>query len=452
MGAKAKMDKLAGNLKWGKASKLAKMCGSIYAVLQGVREVFFDPNVLYSKRSLDGIVQWPVTKDGRQGPKEQVAVQWTRDVDDAKAAGNPEWVSFKRQLIGTMLTNEGRCELETVQRLLLQLNEQLNKEEGDEVLVEALFTPGSSYDLSKALFWSQNTVCRFRPEAAQFRPGLEPVEEELRQALATLAKTLGSFPVDDLRDALRDAGIVVERLSDEVLQHALRNTPEVFYMPEMIFLSYTASLMVVSTPEVVETTKAGRKVNKGEAELEEGSSNSAFQDFMMSVEAIEAGEAFIASVKAAEDVAQGAPTAEAVGADVQQPVAATQADADKSTQPAGFFSFDEFAVQENALAWEKPAKRARLEENAAMAWEEEATLPAWVTEGAAVRIRAPDGVEETTRNIGVIIRAGVVACSVRSLVDAGKAGGLAGGGLMVEQEVATSRLLPLPPEVGNSVK
>eukprot|EP00403_Amphidinium_massartii_P040756 CAMPEP_0178435790 /NCGR_PEP_ID=MMETSP0689_2-20121128/34110_1 /TAXON_ID=160604 /ORGANISM="Amphidinium massartii, Strain CS-259" /LENGTH=1037 /DNA_ID=CAMNT_0020057875 /DNA_START=36 /DNA_END=3146 /DNA_ORIENTATION=- len=463
MGAKAKLDKLTGSLKWNKNSLLAKTCGSLPVVLQGVREIFFEPSYLYLKRSLDGIVQWPVTKDGRQGPdpKEITAVHWTREVDDLKAAGDPEFLNFKRQLIGTMMANGGRCEVQLVQQCLLQLNQQLAGEEPDDdreaIDLESLFMPGSKHDLSRALFWGQDSIFRWNPDAIASRTALEPVRsEELGLALAKLVRIHGKIPRDEVRAALQQLGFTSE-VSEDDLSHALRHTPEVFYMPEMVFLHYTAQLLVLETPE--EVADSGEFGNEGlDASAETGGeakvADAEYHKFISNVEAIEAGEAFIASVKAAEGPLEATEAETVIPAATEaQPAMAPEG----AAAAPGFFSFDAFAPEPQAspVLLESPAKRLRLEEprSRALAWEEETALPAWATEGAAVVVRSSNDVSaKLAKDIGVIVRPGGVACVIRSLAGAGLDRGLAGGGLRMEREVPTSRLLPLPPEVGNMVK
>ena len=53
------IDKLSSNLRWGKQSEYAKKYGPLRDVLQDMSDVFYEPNYLYLRASIDGLVSWP---------------------------------------------------------------------------------------------------------------------------------------------------------------------------------------------------------------------------------------------------------------------------------------------------------------------------------------------------------------------------------------------------------
>ena len=59
LGDSCTIDKLTSNLHWGKQSELAKKYGSLKDVLHNLGDIFYDPNYVYLRSSIDKLVSWP---------------------------------------------------------------------------------------------------------------------------------------------------------------------------------------------------------------------------------------------------------------------------------------------------------------------------------------------------------------------------------------------------------
>jgi len=405
MGSKAKYDKLAGALGWNARSELRKAYGTLRVVLAGLREVFFDPARIYLKRALDGLVEWPVNREGRLGPaqaEEAPPLQhWTPAADDPRAACDPAWLGVRRQVLGALMHRGGACEAEVLRPLLQPL-------EGVEL--EALLEPGSSHDLSELLLWPRDIVYCRRPEAVVEAMVDAPVTREARLALADVVRRQGPLRVEELRAALEANGTA----DAEALLAALPQVPELLFAPGVVLLRRVAEATAILVRED-EPPPAG------------------------AAEAVPALPASEAAVEAAKTPAEPEAAAPAPASTPQffsfsefspAPQGSPAAEGDgEPTEPAGGVA-EQRDVQ-------PPAKRPRLVEAEAQstsAWTQE--VPPWATAGAAVTLR--EGGQE-----GVVLRARGSTCTIRLLN---------GDGAGEERELATPALLPVSPRVGADVR
>lgn len=424
MGHKARIDKLAGGLGWNMKSELRKSYGMLRTVIQGLREVFFDPQRLYLKRSLDGVVEWPVNRDGRIGPQAGDPLRhWTPAADDQKAAGDPEWLNVKRQLLGTIMGHSGHCEVAALRQLLSGYDE-------GSVQLEALFEPGSTRNLGELLFWSRDRVCRRRKEAAEAaKPQMDDqVSIDVRRVLVNTVRSKGLASLSELRVALDEAKLSV-KLDDSQLANAAQRIHELFFMPEVVFLRHSLRDIIDESPAEEPSTELSEE----------------------SIAAKAAERAARLAADDSEDVAMQAIMEAAAALPDEQP-AVTPANTESEDGAAtgkGFFSFVDTSFQQQPVG--NAPKKRRLDDvdptSSPAAWNAE--LPLWATEGAAVTVRREQdtGVDE----VGAILSMTGTVALVR-LISSASGGGMAGTGLGKERSLPTSMLIPVAPQVGASVK
>lgn len=420
MGHKARLDKLAGGLGWNQKSELRKAYGMLKVVIQGLREVFYDPQRLYLKRALDGVVEWPVNREGRIGPHgaslEKPLMHWTPACDDQKAGGDPEWLNVKRQLLGTIMGHSGQCEVSVLRQLLVGYNE-------GSVELEALFELGPR-DLSALLFWSRDRVCGRSAEAVEAaRPQMEDqVSIDVKRVLVNAVRSKGSVSLAELRVALDEANLAV-KMDAGILFHAVQRIPELFFIPEVVFFRHTLRGIIDETP--------------AEDPLADLSAEA------MAAQAEDRAERLAAD--GSEDVAMQALMEAAASLPEEQ--GATQPSTE-NTAP-GFLSFSTFEKQAEARVVGQAPKKRRLDDPDAgpAAWI--ADLPPWATEGAAVTVR--NEYATAVEELGVILSLTGNVASVRLLSSAADSG-MAGSVLGKERAVPTSMLIPVTPKVGASVK
>ncbi|CAJ1342864.1 unnamed protein product, partial [Effrenium voratum] len=233
MGSKAKYDKLAGLLGWNAKSELRRTYGALRLVLQGLPEIFYDPHKLYLKQVLEGVVDWPVNKDGRIGPNSQkeVVQHWTRACDDLKGAGDVDWFSAKRQLLGVAMKQGGLLDVQ-VARWLIQ-------PAGEQATLERVCEAGSKYDLTKVLFWEPHRVFRRRtPTAAD-----PQADFSLQQAMLKAVRANGSATLEELKASVDEAGLA-EKADEQTIHAVAQLIPEFFFMPEHVFLRHVVNGLI----------------------------------------------------------------------------------------------------------------------------------------------------------------------------------------------------------------
>jgi len=435
MAAKAKLDKLAGTIGWNKKSELMRTYGTLKVVIQGMREIFYDPNRLYLKRALEGVVEWPVTRDGRLGVKaleESAALMhWTPAADDPKAAGDPEGLNLKRQLLGTVMGHGGRCEVAILRQLLQGLDS------AGAVDLESFFDASSPRNLSSVLFWSHRNVCRRQAKAVEAaRPQMDDqVSADVRQVLIDVVNSKGSVSLSELQAALEEAKLAV-KVDEAMLFHTAQRIPELFYFPEIVFLRHLVEPLIKEVPVALDTAMIDSAREEDEAD--------APQKVMPTEAEMEEDAAMLALAEAAAAIPD-----EAVGG----------APAPKNKAPvksdSGFFTYGEFEKQPEARMIEiAPVKRRRTASDAGAiksVWGGD-DVPPWATESAAVSVRNEG--HATSEQIGIITRLTGTVATVMLMLGDKKAltGGLAGGALSEERDFPISKLLPVAPQVGASVK
>lgn len=396
MGSKAKYDKLAGLLGWNAKSELRRTYGALRIVLSGLHEIFYDSTKLYLKQVLEGVVDWPVNKDGRIGPNsnKDIIQHWTRACDDLKGAGDIDWFNAKRQLLGVVMQQGGRLDVQVARFLI--------NPAGEQATLERVFEAGSKYDLTKVLFWEPRRVFRRRqPMAVEDAQG----DPELQQALLKVIRAKGSASLDELKAALEEVGT---KADEGAIYAAAQVIPELFFMPDQVFLRHVALGIIAEDPLAEELAV--------EVDEEEELMREALAE-------VAAAAAAIPDVAEDDPLQIKAPNGNA-GAAAQQAKAA-------GVDP-NFFNFSGFVAKQppDFVDVGPPAKKPKL-------------VPSWLTEGAAVRIRGDCGDAELP---GAIVKVKGETCQVQVEREAN------GATEVVEEELPFSALIPVAPEIGSSVK
>jgi len=395
MGSKAKYDKLAGLLGWNAKSELRRTYGALRIVLAGLPEIFYDSHKLYLKQVLEGVVDWPVSKDGRIGPNggRETVQHWTRACDDLKGAGDIDWFNAKRQLLGVVMNQGGHCDVQ-VARWLLQ--------PAGEATLEKVFEVGSKYDLTKVLFWEPRRVFKRRqPMAAQDET---KASSEICQVVRKVMDSTVSATLEELKAAVETN--LPGKADEDVVRAAVQEIAELFFLPDEIFLRHvaTGSILQSSLPEDVQ-----EDVDDDEELMREGLA--------------EVAAAAAAIKEPAEDPLQiQAPKANAAAVSQVQ----------HAGMDLGFLSFAGFKSRKVEPDLAQPAKRPKL-------------VPSWLVEGAAVHVRR--GVADV---IGTILEIKGDLCRVRTLQPAPQGSDL--GAEEREEMLPLPAILPVAPEIGRSVK
>ncbi|CAE7737245.1 unnamed protein product, partial [Symbiodinium pilosum] len=392
MGSKAKYDKLAGLLGWNAKSELRRTYGALRIVLAGLPEIFYDSQKLYLKQVLEGVVDWPVGKDGRMGPNtiKETVQHWTRACDDLKGAGDVDWFNAKRQLLGVVMNQGGHCDVQ-VARWLLQ-------PAGDKVTLEKVFEAGSQYDLTKVLFWEPRRAFRRRQPMAA--PETCKASPELCQALRQAVDTAGVATIDELKAAVASSPSLIKADEHEIVS-ALQEITEVFFMPEHVFLRHVANGIILQSCRVEDVAD---NIDEDEEMMREGLA--------------EVAAAAAAIKEPEEDPLQIKAPNKKAGAAVSQ--------VQSAGMDLGFFNFTGF---ETTKAEPDPAPPAAKKPK---------LVPAWLTEGAAVQVRGAQA--------GTILEVKGDLCRVRTLRLEGDVVREA------EEMLPLPALIPVAPEVGRSVK
>jgi len=271
--------------------------------------------------------------------------------------------------------------------------------------LEQVFEQGSKRNLSKVLFWEPSRVFRRRellPELATAAP--PEVTEELRQAIAQAVKSSGSAILSELKAAAEAANLGIQ-VDEQLVHTAAQVTPELFFVPDHVFLRHVANSMITQDAVVEEPEEP---VDEEEA-------------FMR------AGLAEVAAAAAAiEEPQTEAPEG-------------LQAEGAGAGAASGFFTFGEFAPRQVVHDPSPPQKRQKLATGSGGFFGEQA--PAWITEGAAVKVAR--GQAHLT---GAIVDIKGDICVVRLEVPTG------GATEVVEEQFPLPALLPVEPQPGSSVK
>jgi len=402
MGSKAKYDKLAGLLGWNNKSELRRTYGALRIVLAGLHEIFYDSNKLYLKQVLEGVVEWPVNKDGRIGPNssKDTVQHWTHACDDLKGAGDIDWFNAKRQLLGVVMNQGGRLDVQVARWLV--------NPAGEEATLERIFEKGSKYDLTKVLFWEPRRVFRRRqPMAVEDAQG-DRVDFNLQQAILKVLRSKGSASLEELKAALDEAGLSA-KAEESAIYAAAQMIPEVFFMPEHVFLRHVALGIIAEDPLAEDL---------GEDEVDEEE-----ELFREALAEVAAAAAAIPDTAMEDPLQIKAPNGNA-GAAAQQAKAA-------GVNP-NFFSFTGF-VAKKAIDLSDAVEPARKKPK---------LVPSWLTPGAAVQVRGSTGADLP----GAIVEVKGDTCLVQ-LERTGER-----GIEVVEEELPFSVLIPVAPEVGLCVK
>jgi len=304
-----------------------------------------------------------------------------------------DWFHAKRQLLGVVIRQGGRC-TEEVARQLIQPSEGAT--------LEQVFEQGSKYNLSKVLFWEPSRVFRRRevlPELAAAAP--PEVTEELRHAIAQAVKSSGSATLSELKAAVEAANLGIE-VDGQLVHTAAQVTPELFFVPGHVFLRHVANSMITQDAVVEEPEEP---VDEEEAFMRAGLAEVA---------------AAAAAIEEPQTEAPEGLQAEGAGA------------------TSGFFTFGGFAPRQVVHDPSPPQKRQKLATGSGFFGEQ---APAWITEGAAVKVAR--GQAHLTGAI-VDIRGDI--CVVRLEVPTG------GATEVVEEQFPLPALLPVEPQAGSSVK
>ncbi|CAK9000479.1 unnamed protein product [Durusdinium trenchii] len=395
MGSKAKYDKLAGFLGWNAKSELRRTYGALQIVLSGLHEIFYDSTKLYLKQVLEGVVDWPVNKDGRIGPNsnKDTVQHWTRACDDLKGAGDIDWFNAKRQLLGVVMSQGGRLDAQVARWIL--------NPAGEQATLERVFEVGSKYDLTKVLFWEPRRIFRRRQSMAVAED--VQVDPELQQAILKAILARGSASLEELKAALDEAGFA-EKADEGAIHAAAQVIPELFFMPDHVFLRHVVNGIVLEDAPTEEP-------RDGELDEEEELMREGLAEVAAAAAALPDAEEDPLQIKAPNgNAAAAAQQAKAAGVDV-------------------FLNFSGFVAKKAVELPEQsgpPAKKLKL-------------VPPWLTEGAAVRVRG----EELP---GAILEVKGDTCRVQ-LERAGDK-----GTTLVEEELPLSALVPVAPEIGLCVK
>eukprot|EP00927_Polykrikos_kofoidii_P078950 TRINITY_DN75751_c0_g1_i1.p1 TRINITY_DN75751_c0_g1~~TRINITY_DN75751_c0_g1_i1.p1 ORF type:complete len:1128 (+),score=222.03 TRINITY_DN75751_c0_g1_i1:61-3384(+) len=471
MGPKAKLDKLSGLLGWNARSEMKRVYGTLRVVLCGLRTVFFDPQRIYLKRAMEGLVEWPVNREGRLGPSvgdEVPKVQhWTPAADDMRSAGDPEWLNAKRQIIGVLMSTGGQCQA-TVLRQVLAALPLRHGEDGSgstAIELEELVELGGARDLSDVLYWGRDRVRCRQPEAIDNMLLLEEcqVPTDVMAVLLDTVQAHGTASLEQLQEALDTAQL---SMAVETLVDVLPRIPEFFFTPEVVYLRHLVDAFTITEakaapapPEVTAIPGSDR-----------GASDAAIESRVNGVPALGEPAASLGPPAAIHDVA-AAPAVE--GSAVAVPVVvssnALAAEAVAGISPGqldnvgvngddgcmaelakgpgesaggNFFSFTNF--EDGPGAVEKAPKKQRLDtEGNSVAtptdgnWRE---APPWAAEGAAVKVRAAGG--DAADQDAFVVRSTGDLCMVRWNQ----------AGSSVQAEFPISRLIPVAPAVGACVR
>lgn len=397
MGANARMDKLAGKMRWNAKSELKKAYGNLRHVLIGFRDLFYDPSHLYLKQSLNGIVDWPVSADGRVGPQDIIRMKgWTKEADDFKNV-DPEVAALRRLVLGTIMRCGGSCKIEEIRKLLSSQHLELT--------FEGIMEPGSRYDVSSAIFWKPDRIFHLKPEVAAKRTEMENKgSPELKRIILDAVQTKGSATLQECLKLFEEAKVAgsledVAELSEKDVAKIAVSIPELLFEPDQLYLKPLADLMLEFTP-----AKPGAVDTSASQDASGNPADSDSKNFFSFDGSLEEQ---VQAQKGLNDELMEEETEDQVAVDGQ------------------------------------PAKRQKVESTEVEGWAQD--VPAWFVEGAAVKVRAEYQQGEIAGLgdlVAVILKVSRLRCTIR----------LTGRGGAVIKEFSVSALLPAAPTIGCNIQ
>eukprot|EP00397_Hematodinium_sp_SG-2012_P015005 GEMP01015274.1.p1 GENE.GEMP01015274.1~~GEMP01015274.1.p1 ORF type:complete len:911 (+),score=205.02 GEMP01015274.1:238-2733(+) len=241
-----KLSNLIGSLQWNRVSEHKKAYGTLRSVVIGMKELFFDPDYIYLKKSIDAIVEWPATGKGRfftdagdaqhkRGPQETM-----HEIAQKIAVEQVELpMQVRRLVLGTIMSKSGHCPAE-------YLDSTIDMQFG--VKVSRLFYPGE-YDMRNLLFRSTDRVfLRKMPEKRNF--SIADVSEKVCTLVVDALRKNGSNTLEELKEILKDE-MTGHAMSDTVILKIVSKIPEAFFEPEEIYLLFTLG-NIIETEHVEE--------------------------------------------------------------------------------------------------------------------------------------------------------------------------------------------------------
>jgi len=226
-----KLSNLIGALQWNRVSEHKKAYGTLRSVVSGMKELFFDPEHVYLKKSIDELVEWPASGKGRffteAGDQSHHNLGESMYEIGMKMRAEEVEVPVKvRRLAFAAVTGRGgHCCAEF-------LDSHIDLHYG--IKINRLFEPGE-FDMTNILFRSSDRIfLRKQVPEEQKNTTVSDVSEKVSDCIIDALRRNGSHTITELQTQLKEE--IGQILTDSVIKRVLPKIPLVFYEPEEIYL------------------------------------------------------------------------------------------------------------------------------------------------------------------------------------------------------------------------
>jgi len=241
-----KLTNLTGALQWNRVSEHKKAYGTLRSVVSGLKELFFDPNYVYLKKSIDELVEWPASGKGRffhqdGGPAKANLGESMYEIGMKMRAEDVELpVKVRRLAFAAVTGRGGHCCAQF-------LDTHIDLHFG--IKLTRLFETGE-FDMTNILFRSTDRVF-LRKQAPEDQKNItvSDVSEKVCDCIIDSLRKNGSHTIAELQTLLKDE--VGQTLTDSVIRRVLPKIPLIFYKPEEIYLLCTLE-SIIETDNLIE--------------------------------------------------------------------------------------------------------------------------------------------------------------------------------------------------------
>lgn len=227
-----KLSNLIGAMGWNRVSEHKKAYGTLRSVVSGLKELFYDPDYLYLKKTIDTVVEWPATAKGRffnddQQHLEQPSETMHELAQKCAVEQVEPPVQVRRLVFGVVMSRGGHCPAE-------YLDSTIDMQFG--IKLSALFQDGQ-YDMRNLLWLSDRVFLRKR---ATRNYSIADVSETVCSKIVDSLREHGSRTLEELKQVIKDE----MEVSDAIIRKIVSKIPEAFFEPEEVYMLFCLAELI----------------------------------------------------------------------------------------------------------------------------------------------------------------------------------------------------------------